>query len=63
MTKKEIIKTLIKVNSEVAFRMGRSRDVDAEETKYLGHICDELTTVIYALCDEIDEIPTSVEDK
>lgn len=55
MTKKEIIKTLIEVNADIAFRMGRSIDTDTKESKFLGHIYDELKTVINAFCDEIEE--------
>lgn len=52
MTKKEIIKTLIKANNELAVRLGAA---DGEEARFLGNICGDLTTAIDALCDEIEE--------
>ncbi len=52
MTKKEIVKTLIKVNVAPAVRLGAEAGKEAE---YLGNICGDLTSVIDALCDEIEE--------
>ena len=52
MTKKEIIKTLIKVDIELAIRLGAS---EGDEAKFFGNMCADLMTAIEALCDEIEE--------
>lgn len=52
MTKKEIIKTLIKANIALAVRLGAA---EGEEAMFFGNICGDLTNVIDALCDEIEE--------
>lgn len=55
MTKKEIIKTLIKVDIELAIRLGAS---EGDEAKFFGNMCADLTAVIEALCDEIEDLET-----
>lgn len=52
MTKKEIIKTLVKVNIKLAIRLGAA---EGEEARFFGNMCGDLTTAIEALCDEIEE--------